>query len=92
VLAEFAVDLEFFCGQPLQHLVVAATVGFGDEGAELALAAFEVAMLEGVESVFDLLGHGLAVGVGVFEGTGEKNVAWLVVGYVEWIGGCGSVG
>jgi len=39
--------------------MVAATIGFGDQGAEFALAAFEVAMLEGVEGVFDLLGHGL---------------------------------
>jgi hypothetical protein len=61
VFAEFAVDLEFFCSKFFQHFLVAATVGFDDEGAELALAAFEVAVLEGVECVFDLFGHGLRV-------------------------------
>jgi hypothetical protein len=37
--------------------MVTAAVGFGDEGAELALTAFELAMREGVEGVFYLLGH-----------------------------------
>ncbi len=62
MFAEFAIDLEFFCGELCEHLLVAAAVGFGDEGAEFALAAFEVAVLEGVEGVFDLLGQGLSVG------------------------------
>ena len=57
VFAELAVDLEFFGSEVLQHFVVAASVGFGDEGAELALTAFELAMREGVKGVFDLLGH-----------------------------------
>jgi hypothetical protein len=61
VLAEFAVDLEFFCSEFFQHFLVAAAVGFGDEGAELALAAFEVPVLEGVKGIFYLLGHGLSV-------------------------------
>jgi hypothetical protein len=38
--------------------MVAAAVGFGDEGAEFALTAFEVAMLESVEGVFYLLAKG----------------------------------
>lgn len=61
MLAEFTVDLEFLCGELLQHFLIAAAVGFGDEGAELALTAFEVAVGEGVEGVFYLLGHGLRV-------------------------------
>ena len=40
--------------------MVAAAVGFGDEGAEFALTAFEVAVGEGVEGVFDLLGQWIA--------------------------------
>jgi hypothetical protein len=40
VLAQLAVDLEFFRGEFAEHFVVAAAVGFGDEGAELALTAF----------------------------------------------------
>ena len=59
MFAEFAIDLEFFRGEFAEHFVVAAAVGFGDESAKLALTAFELAMLEGVEGVFDLLGHGL---------------------------------
>ena len=96
VFAEFAVDLEFFCGELCEHLLVAAAVGFGDQGAEFALAAFEVAMREGVESIFDLLGHGLHVDdaavVGVFEGAGEEDAALLVGGGVEGVGRGGGVG
>ena len=62
MFAELAIDLKFFCGEFSEHFLVATAVGFGDESAEFALTAFELAMLEGVESVFDLLGHGLRVG------------------------------
>jgi hypothetical protein len=74
VEAEGAVELELFGGETGEHVVVAATVGFGDEGAEFALTAFELTMFEGVERVLDLLGHGEGRGGGVFgfvEGAGE---------------------
>jgi hypothetical protein len=45
VFAEFAVDVELFRGEFLQHLFIAAAVGFSDGGAELSLAAFEMTML-----------------------------------------------
>jgi hypothetical protein len=61
MLAQAAIDLKLFCSEFSQHLMVAAAVGFGDKCAELALTAFEVAMREGVEGIFDLLGHGLGV-------------------------------
>ena len=41
----------------VEHVFVAAAVGFGDLGAEFALAAFQAAVLEGVEGAFDLLGQ-----------------------------------
>ena len=63
MFAQFAVDLEFFRGELRQHLMVAAAVGFGDEAAKLALAAFEVTCSRVCEGIFDLLGHGLRVGV-----------------------------
>ena len=73
--------------------MVAAAVGFGDEGAEFALAAFEMAMLEGVEGVLDLLGHGLSCGEAiVLEGAGEEDVTVLVGCGVERVGGGWSVG
>jgi hypothetical protein len=65
VLAQVAIDLKLLSSEFSQHLMVAATVGFGDEGAEFALTAFEVAMGEGVEGIFDPLGHGLCVGLSV---------------------------
>jgi hypothetical protein len=61
VLTQLAIDLKLFCGELLQHFLIAAAVGFGDKGAELALTTFEVTMREGVKGVFDLLGHGLSV-------------------------------
>ena len=61
MLAQVAIDLKLLCSEFSQHLMIAATVGFGDEGAELSLTAFEVTMREGVKGVFDLLGHGLRV-------------------------------
>ena len=63
MLAEFAVDFEFFVGEFAEHFVVAAAVGFGDEGADFALSTFEMAVGEGVEGVVDLLsGDGLVTG------------------------------
>ena len=54
-------------------------------------------MREGVEGVFDLLGHGLRVGgcggvVCVLEGAGEEDVTLLVGCGVEWVGWGGGVG
>jgi hypothetical protein len=73
--------------------MVAAAVGFGDEGAEFALAAFEMAMLEGVEGVLDLLGHGLSCGEAiVLEGAGEEDVTVLVGCGVEGVGRGRGVG
>ena len=79
--------------------MVAAAVGFGDEGADFALAAFEVAVGEGVEGVADLLGEGFGLGVGggllgwgVFEGSGEEDAALLVGGGFEGVVGRGGVG
>ena len=59
MFSQFSVDLEFFCGEFLQHFLVAASIGFGDEGAEFALTAFEVAIFKCVEGILDLLGQGL---------------------------------
>ena len=97
MFAKFAVDLEFFGVSLVEHLVVAAAVGFGDQGAEFALAAFEVTMLEGVERVFDLLGQRIGVGgarrvVVVLEGAGEKDATVLVGRGVERVGRRGGVG
>ncbi len=79
--------------------MVAAAVGFGDEGAGFALAAFEVAVLEGVEGVFYLLGEGELGGAGgvvgfdgVLKGAGEEDAALLVGCGVEGIGWDGGVG
>jgi hypothetical protein len=95
VFAEFAVDEEFFGGEFFQHFVVTAAVGFSDEGAEFTLTALEVSVLEGVEGVFDLLGHGLRVGGGwvglVLKGAGEEDVAVLVGCGVERVGRCWGV-
>ena len=59
----------------------------------LALAAFEVAVVEGVEGVFDLLGEGFGLRVSggllgwrVFEGSGEEDAALLVGCGVEGVG------
>jgi len=98
VLTQLAIDLEFFGGELRQHLVVAASVGLCDECAELSLAAFELAMFERVEGVFDLLGHGLSVGGGcvgivcVLKCVGEESAAGLIGRGVERVRGCGGVG
>jgi hypothetical protein len=63
VFAESAIDLKFFGGEFLQHLMVASAVAFGDEGSEFALTAFELTVGEGVECIFDLLGHRLGAGL-----------------------------
>src|ERR1035437_10178804 len=57
MVAEFAVDVELFGDELSEHGLVAAAVGFGDLGAEFALAAFETAMFEGVQRAFDLFGE-----------------------------------
>ena len=62
MLAEFAVDVEFFGDELGEHGLITAAVSFGDLGAEFALAAFEAAAFEGVECVFDLGGEGGFVG------------------------------
>ena len=61
MFAELAIYVQFFGREFSEHLVIAAAVGFGDESAKFALAAFELAMLKRVKSVFNLLGHGLRV-------------------------------
>lgn len=58
---QFSVDLEFFRGEFLQHFMVSSSIGFGDEGAEFALTAFEVSIFKCVESILDLLGQRLRV-------------------------------
>ena len=45
MLAEFAVDVEFFGGEFLQHLFVSTAIGLSNDGAEFSLAAFQVTML-----------------------------------------------
>ena len=97
MFAQFAVYLELFGGKFGDHLVVAAAVGFGYEGADLALAALELAMREGVEGVFHLIGHGLRVGrdgggVFVLEGASKEDVTLLVGRGVEEVGWGGRVG
>ena len=76
--AEGAVDLELLGCELEEHRLIAAPVSLCDESAELALAAFEVAMLEGVERVFDALRHGEVLTVSrliaVLQGHGR---AWL---------------
>lgn len=57
MFAELLVDLHLFEHEFFEHGVVAAAVGLGDLGAELALAAFEAAAFEGMEGVFDLGGE-----------------------------------
>ena len=64
-MAEGAIDLNLFGGELGEDGVVAAAIGFGDQAADLALAAFETASFESVESVFDLLSHGLGVVWGI---------------------------
>ena len=59
VLAKFAVDLKFFRRELEQHLLVSASIRLCDERADLALTAFKVAVLQGVECVLHLFGHGL---------------------------------
>src|SRR5260370_42652022 len=62
VFAESAVDVEFFCCEPGEHIVVAAAVGFGEQGADLALAALHPAVFEGVEGICDLFGYRCGLG------------------------------
>jgi len=42
--------------------MIASAVGFGDEGAKLALTAFELTIFESFKRIFYTLGHGLGVG------------------------------
>jgi hypothetical protein len=78
--------------------VVAATVSLGDEGAKLTLTALELATFQGVEGIFDLLGHGLSVGGGgvgvicVLEGMGQEGAAGLIGCGIERVGWCWRVG
>jgi len=78
--------------------VVAAPVGFGDEGAELALTAFEVTVFEGMKRILYLFGHGLRVGrasvglVCMLECEGEESSAGLIGRSVEWVGWRGGIG
>lgn len=98
VVAEESVDLEFFGGELGEHGLIVAAVGFGDEGSEFALAAFHVAVFEGVEGVLDLLGKGELGGAGgvgfelMVEGVGEEGAAGLVGSGVEGVGRDGGVG
>jgi hypothetical protein len=55
VVAELAVDVELLGDELVEHLLVAAAVGFGDLRAEFALAAFEAAMFERVKRAFHLI-------------------------------------
>ena len=45
-LAEGAVDAHFVEREGVDHGLVAAALGFGDAGAEFALAEFEVAVVK----------------------------------------------
>jgi hypothetical protein len=99
LLPELAVDLKLFCGELSQHLMVTAAVGFGDEGAKLTLAAFELAALESFERIFDTFSHGLRVGgdsirvLRILKGAGQKNSAGFVgcsIEGVRWNWGMGE--
>jgi len=105
VAAEMAVDVEFGGDQLAEHGLVATAVGFGDLGAEFALAAFEAAMFEGVERAFDLLGERRVGGLrrmvervgemrsGVVGGSGVERIRWYgsISEPVEQVG-CGQIG
>jgi hypothetical protein len=56
VFAETTVELHLLLNELRQHLMVPTPFGFGDQDAQLALTAFEIASLEGMQSVFDLFG------------------------------------
>ena len=97
MLAKFAVDLKFFRRELEQHLLVSASIRLCDERANLALTAFEVSVLQGVECVLHLLGDGLLSRtgrrgiVGVLQRPGEKDAALLIGSGVERVGRSRSV-
>ena len=80
--------------------MIAAAVGFGNEGPEFALAIGEMAMFEGMQRIADLLFEGRrrntmrqgpGVAVGLVEGVGEQVTADFVRRGFEWIPGTRGV-
>ena len=57
VVAELAVDLNFFLDQPAEHSLVAAAVGLSDLRAEFPLATLQAAMFQRVQRAFHLVGE-----------------------------------
>ena len=85
VLAQAAVEEEFFLDEPCEHVVVAAALGFGDQGAHLALATLHVPMLQSVQCIFNLLcgraliaGGGLRLLCGLLESASQQDAARLI--------------
>src|SRR3954469_19102410 len=91
MLAQAAVELDLLLDEVVEHAGISAALGLGDKRAELALAAFEVAALESMERVFDLVGERRLVAVvqvfrGLMERTREHDAGGLVRRSVERVG------
>ena len=89
--ADGAVDVEFFGHELGEHGLVAAAVGFGDLGAEFALATFEAVAFEGVEGVLDLGDERAARWArAMFKSEGEVGAEFDGGGASSGLGGAGA--
>ena len=98
LLFQPSVYLKLLRGELSQHLVIATTVGFGDQTTKLALAALELTIFQRFERVFYALRHGLRVGGGairifcVLKSASQKNAAGFVGCGIERVRGNWSFG
>jgi hypothetical protein len=92
MLVELAMNFHLFLCEPPKHVAVTPALSLRDEGADFALAAFEVAVGEGMEGVLNLLTGDWSVAGCRFEGSREENTAMLVGCCVERVRGCWGVG
>lgn len=85
LLPQGSIDLDLLGCEVGEHGEVAAAFGFGEHGADLALAPLEATTFQGVKGVGDPLDHGLLRGVagdrdvgGVLEGAGKQRPGAVV--------------